>query len=171
MAPECPGPSGAGRVLGPGAGFGHTPGPRSLLGVGREGQTSVWGALGNLGLLPGQWQFRAGEQRTSPALPAGAEHSALQSWELLWPLLAPSHWPRDHLLWGGNISAPLGLSGRCGFGGSKGLNKEMLFLVLRKFIKSIYGAGSCGWEISCGRRGWILWGCFGAPVCLGGVLG
>lgn len=41
--------------------------------MGREGQT--WGALGNLGLLPGQWQFRAGEQRTSPALPAGAEHT------------------------------------------------------------------------------------------------
>lgn len=101
----------------------------------------------------------------------GLNTPALQSWELLWPLLAPSHWPRDHLLWGGNISAPLGLSGRCGFGGSKGLNKEMLFLVLRKFIKSIYGAVSCGWEISCGRRGWILWGCFGAPVCLGGVLG
>lgn len=103
--------------------------------MGREGQTSARAIPVETQAAPLSrvreffgGRVHAGGQRTSPALLA----PLLQSWQLLWPVLAPSDWPRDHSLWGETFLPHWVL----GIWGSRGLNKEMLFLVLTKFNKN-----------------------------------
>lgn len=76
-----------------------------------------------------------GGERTSPALLAGAEHSCPGELTAVMASAGSLSLAQGQLALGGNISAPLGLWGCCGFGDGKGLDKEMLSLVLTKYNK------------------------------------
>lgn len=175
FAPMCPGPSSRGE---------ESPWPRGWLwaaarpqeppgcgqgraNLGRDNPWATWGCSPGSSL--GE-ESTLGGQRTSLALLAGAEHNSPGGLAAVMASAGPLSLAQGPLPLGGNISAPLGFSGCCGFGGSKGLNKEVLFLVLTKFIKKHLWSWS-SWLESLWQAGVALWGCLCCCCFFGGCFG